>query len=92
MTGTERPVQGRTPADLCKQALTLANDSQSQIGCLRAITMAICGLAGEVHELGKRKSNIHIKTIEVDTLVSGGTISFEDLDPFGDIDTNDIEG
>jgi hypothetical protein len=84
MIGSERPVPGRTPAELCKQAITLANDSQSNVGCLRAITMAICGLAGEVHQLGKQRSTIKIDTVDVETLITGGTLTYEEL--FGDDD------
>jgi len=44
----------RTPAELCKQALQTANDAQTIVSALRAVTMALVGIAGEVNQLGKR--------------------------------------
>jgi hypothetical protein len=64
------PDPRRTPAELCKQALKLADSSQSQLQALRAITTAIVGLAGEVNRLGKQSIDLRVNTITADILAA----------------------
>jgi hypothetical protein len=75
----ERPEPGRTPAELCKEALVMANQGQSQLPLLRAITVAIVGLAGEVNQLGKQSVNLRADTIVTDVIMVGEAFSLEGL-------------
>ena len=45
----------RTPQELAKASLELANGSRNTIEGMRAITMAIVALAGEVHALAENR-------------------------------------
>ena len=45
----------RTPQELAKAALELASGSRNSVEGMRAITMAIVALAGEVHALAENR-------------------------------------
>ncbi len=45
----------RTPQELAKASLELASGSRNSIEGMRAITMAIVALAGEVHALAENR-------------------------------------
>jgi hypothetical protein len=78
MTSPEQP---RTPAELCKQAISMANDAQTSAQALRAVTMAIVGLAGEVNKIGKRGLDLTVDRLTV--------FSATDLFDVPDDDTTD---
>ena len=45
----------RTPQELAKASLELASGSRNSVEGMRAITMAIVALAGEVHALAENR-------------------------------------
>ncbi len=60
------PEGRRTPQNLAKEAIEIANAACSVPQALKAVTMAIVALAGEVHALRDAKIDMHVERLFVE--------------------------
>ncbi len=67
MAGTPDPdtQHNRTPQELAREALEQARTARNNADAMRAITMAIVALAGEVHALDERSNEPMIVKLDL---------------------------
>jgi hypothetical protein len=82
----------RTPQELARDAIEMANGATSTVQTHRAIVLAIVALAGEVHALGAAGSaTVSVRSMKADVLNIGIDELLDSLGPDDAIGSDDYD-